>query len=71
MGLFYAVPLKATLATKQTIHQLPTDHMWSISSRIFNFPGWVGVVIITNYCSLSVRLGRLDKLQGKVVTHFC
>ena len=46
MGLFHAVPLQATPChqkiTKQTIPQLPTGHIWSISSCISTFPG-VGV----------------------------
>ena len=44
----YPLPPKFT---KQTVHQPPTDHIWSISCCIFTFPGvgggglvdgWVG-----------------------------
>ena len=48
----YSLPPKIT---KQTIHQISTGHIWSISSCICTFKGWgwVGLVILKPKANLS------------------
>ena len=48
---------------KQTIHQLPIDHIWSISSCISTFPGRVGVVIIKLKANLSSTSHLTSQLE--------
>ena len=57
----YPMPPKIT---KQTIYQLPTVHMWPISSCISTFPGmgeWVVIIILkANLSSTSHLTSQLD-----------